>query len=189
MRFKVRSLLLLLPPVILVVWTVVLYQFPPSDIVEQLGVSNGYVATLVLSFVGGLSTFISVPYHLVIMTFAAGGMNPWLLGLVASVGQCAGDSISYLLGYSGKSILPRSTYSVIERFQRWCIGRPYWQFAGALILYGSMSPFSNDWILIPMGLARYPYRRVIIPLEIGNMVFNTGAALLGAYGLSSILAS
>lgn len=176
-----------LPLVFVLTWTFAIYQFPPAEIVEAVGTQNGYLTTLVLSFIGGISVLVGVPYHLVLMTFAAGGLNPFFLGIVASIGQAGGDSTSYLLGFSGRSIAPRSVFTVAEGFQRWCMRLPYWQFAGALFVYGAISPFSNDWLLIPMGLARYPYLRVMAPLELGNVVFNIGAGLLGTYGLASIL--
>jgi len=185
-RWK-SSALYLIAFVLFVAWTIFIYQFPPSDVVQFVGVGNGYLATLILSFIGGISVLISLPYQLVVMMFAAGGLNPWLLGLVTSIGQFGGDNVSFLLGYSGRHIAPNRAARLMDRFRNWCIRRPYWQMAGALFVYGSISPLSNDWILIPMGLGRYPYWRVMLPLELGNIVFNTSIALLGTYGLSSIL--
>lgn len=189
MKWKANSALFLLPPVVFVGWTVFLYQFPPADIVDYMGAENAYLVTLVLSFLGGVSTLISVPYHLVLMTFAAGGQNPFLLGLVATIGQGAGDTTSYFLGYSGGNIAPQYLHKLMDGLLKWCTDRSYWQVALALFVYGSISPFSNDFILIPLGIARYPYRKVMLPLILGNLVFNTGAGLLGTYGLSTILAS
>jgi membrane protein YqaA with SNARE-associated domain len=182
-----RSALALMPLGMLALWTFFLYQFSPSDIVDWLGASNGYIATLILSFLGGVSMFITVPYHLVLMTFAAGGLNPLLLGLVATIGQCGGDTTSYFVGYGGAHVLPQGLHKLVGRILAWCEGRPYWQVFLAVVVYGSISPLSNDFILIPLGMARYSYRRIMIPLEIGNLIFNCGAGLLGAYGLSSVL--
>jgi membrane protein YqaA with SNARE-associated domain len=178
---------ILLPFVIFGLWTLLIYQFPPGEIVEYFGTQNGYTAVLVLSFIGGISIIIPIPYHLVLMTFAAGGMNPVLLGIVATIGQATGDSTSYLLGYSGGKVVQHALFSVVERFQRWCMSLTYWKFGTVLVIYGAVSPFSNDWLLIPMGIARYPYRKIMVPLEIGNLIFNVGAGFLGAYGLASIL--
>lgn len=179
----------LLPFAIFGIWTFFIYQFSPGEIVDFFGTQNGYFAILVLSFIGGISIIIPIPYHLVLMTFAAGGMNPVLLGIVATIGQASGDTTSYLLGFSGGKIVPRSLFTVIERFQKWCMSLTYWKFAAALTIYGAISPFSNDWLLLPMGIAHYPYRKIMIPLEIGNLIFNVSAGFLGAYGLASILGS
>ncbi|NOS67665.1 MAG: hypothetical protein HOO67_04860 [Candidatus Peribacteraceae bacterium] len=179
----------LLPVLLFATWTFLIYQYPPGEIVDFFGTQNGYVATLFLSFIGGISIIVPIPFHLALMTFAAGGLNPVLLGVMATIGQASGDSTSYLLGFSGRKLVSVSHFTSVERFQKWCMGLSYWKFAGALITYGAISPFSNDWLLIPMGIAHYPYRKVMVPLEIGNLIFNVGAGLLGTYGLASILGS
>lgn len=179
----------LLPLIIFGIWTVVIYQFPPAEIVDFFGTQNGYMATLILSFIGGISIIIPIPYHLVLMTLAAGGLNPILLGIVATIGQAGGDSTSYLLGFSGGKIASRTLFIGIERFQKWFMSLTYWKFATVLTIYGAISPFSNDWLLIPMGITHYPYRKMMVPLEIGNLIFNVGAGFVGAYGLASILGS
>ena len=182
-----KSALYFIPLLVFLTWTVFIYQFPHADIVAAIGTENGYVATLLLAFLGGMSVFVSVPYHLVIMTFAAGGVSPWLLGLTASVGQLGGDTVSYMLGRSGRHIAPSRFTARMDQLRNWIMRRPYWQTAFVLFIYGSMSPVSNDWMLVPLGLAHYSYRRVMIPLQLGNVVFNTAMALLGTYGLASIL--
>ena len=51
----------------------------------------------------------------------------------------------------------------------------------AFFLYDSLVPLSNDFIVISMGLARYPFWRVMIPLGLGNLVFNISLAYLALY--------
>ena len=190
MRSRVKtSALYLLPILLLLIWSLFIYRFSPADIVEYVGAENGYVATVLLSFMGGVSVVVGIPYHLAIMVFAAGGLNPWLLGIAASIGQFAGDNTTYMLGFTGRHALPERISATVDRFLNELIDRPYWQMALALFVYGAVAPFSNDWILSPMGLVRHPYIRIMVPLELGNLVFNTGAALIGTYGISSVLGS
>lgn len=186
-RRRSLSWLSVIPIVFFIGWTFFIYQYSPTDIVAFIGKDRGYGASILLAFLGGLSVLVSTPYQLVIMTFAAGGLNPWLLGLTTSLGQFGGDSVSYVLGFSGRGIVGGRLAATMDRFRRWLTTRPYWQMALGLFVYGSISPLSNDWMLIPMGLARYPYWRVMLPLELGNIVFNTSVALLGAYGFASVL--
>ena len=172
---------------VLVGWTVFVLRFLPAEIVDALGIRNGYAAAFVLAFLGGLSTFSAIPYHLVVVMLGAGGLNPLLLGLSAGTGVILGDTTSYLVGYHGRRILPAQLQRAFQKFCGWCLTRPSWLVPGALFLYGALVPISNDFIVISMGLARYPYWRLIVPLGLGNIVFNVGAALVGAYGVSSLL--
>ena len=64
---------------------------------------------------------------------------------------------------------------------------PSWVVYLSLFIYGAMIPIPNDVIVIPMGLAHYPYKKLIIPLGLGNIVFNIMLALVGFYGLNLIL--
>lgn len=149
---------------ILIGWTFFIYQFPPARIVEYLGVSNGYAVAFVLAFFGELSTFISIPYHLVVVTLGAGGLNPLALGLAAGGGVFLGDSTSYLISYKGRDIMPPHLQKIFQKFCGWCTTRPSWLVPAALFSYGALVPFSNDFIVISMGLARYPYWRLMVPL-------------------------
>lgn len=180
-----------LPPLVLigllVGWSVFIFQFPPAAIVEAIGVTNGYAAAFVLAFFGGLSAFVSFPYYLVILTLGAGGLKPILLGVAAAGGLFLGDSTSYLIGYKGRDIVPVYFHRIFDRFCGWCLSHPSWLVPTVLFLYGALIPFSNDLLVVPMGLARFPYWRLMLPLSIGNIVFNTGVALIGAYGVPALL--
>src|SRR3989344_5353734 len=58
----------------------------PEKIVDVVGVTNGYVFISILAFLGGLTTFSGVPYHLILITLSLGGLNPFLLGFSTSIG-------------------------------------------------------------------------------------------------------
>lgn len=170
----------------LIGWTIILYQLSPSHLVEHLGVKNSYAVAFLLAFFGGLSVFTAFPYYLVIATLGAGGLNPFLLGLTAGMGVIMGDSTSYLIGYSGREVVPSYLQNYFRKFCEWCLSNKYsFPVSIFLFLYGALVPFPNDLIVIPMGLARYPYWRLMIPLGIGNIAFNIGMAFIGAYGFST----
>lgn len=168
-------------------WTVAIYQFHPTQIAEQLGINNGYAIAFVLAFFGGLSTFISIPYYLVVFTLATGGLNPVVLGIAAGSGVFLGDSTSYFVGYKGRDILPSNLQRIFQKFCGWCITRPSWLVPLVIFSYGAFVPFPNDFLVISMGLARYPYWKLMVPLGLGNVTFNIGVALAGSYGLSHYL--
>ncbi len=94
-----------------------------------------------------------------------------------------GDSTSYLVGYHGVTILPKGLQKILKRlldyFMRYPRALPFFFF-----FYGACIPFSNDFIVVTMGLARYPFWRVFIPLGLGNLVFNIGLAYLAIYAYS-----
>lgn len=179
---KIRRLLPLVGLIsFIIVWSSVIYYISPEEIVEFLGIKNGYIVAFVVSLVGGLSTLINFPYQLIIFTLGAGGLNPIFLGIIAGSGVMVGDSISYFIGFRGRSVLPDKLLVLFKKLYHWCLKCPPWLVPVALYLYGALIPFPNDLIVIPLGLARYSYWALIIPLGLGNITFNVLVALLGWY--------
>ena len=172
---------------IFAIWIIFLYNFSPTEIVAFVGVENGYVLAMVLALIGGTSLIFPFPYHIVIFTLAAGGLNPFLLGLFAGTGIFIGDSTSYLIGYTGREIITGRVQKLFKKFYDWMIKKPKWVLLTSLYLYVSISPLPNDFLVIPLGFARYPYLRIALPLWLGSMTFNTILALAGFYGFEQIL--
>ena len=158
-------------------------RYSADYLIETVGNDNAYILMFALAFAGGLSTFSGVPYHLVLIALAAGGLNPLYLGIVTAVGVSIGDSTSYFIGYEGRAILPNGIQKFFQKLIDFFMKRkkflPIFFF-----LYGSLAPFSNDFIVISMGYARYPFWRVMIPIGLGNVVFNTMLAVLAIYSYS-----
>lgn len=152
----------------------------PERLVGSIGVQNAYVLIFVLAFLGGLTTFTGVPYHPVLVVLAVGGLNPLLLGLSTAFGVMLGDSTSYFVGYQGGAIVPQGIQKFLARLLSFAMRYPR-ALPLFFFLYGSLCPFSNDFIIISMGLAHYPFWRVMIPLGLGNLVFNISLAYLATY--------
>jgi membrane protein YqaA with SNARE-associated domain len=164
-------------------WSVALYFITPEAIVSRLG-AQALTAVFVAGVLGGTSILFPFPYYLVVATAAAGGANPVLVGLCAGVGVMLGDTTSYLVGHAGRAVLPAKASEAFALLHRWVSDTHSVKFYGFLFVYGCVMPLPNDVIVMPLGAAGVPYWRVILPLAAGNIVFNTGTALLAAHGLA-----
>ncbi len=175
----------LIPIILLVSFSLFFYYISPEGVIGMIGVENAYILMFILSLLGGLSTFSGVPYHVVLIALAVGGVNPFILGIVTAVGVMIGDSTSYYIGYQGRTLMSQRIQKVLEKLSY--IKEKYPRLLPVIfLLYGSLLPFSNDVIVIPMGFLRYPFWRVIIPLGVGNIIFNIGLAVIAAYAYSYI---
>lgn len=182
LKFKLKIVSHILLFAIFIWWTYFLFRSPLTEIVGVFGALNGYAVAFIVAFLAGLSTFISIPYYLIVAVLAAGGLNPILLGITAGIGVMIGDSTSYFLGYRSNSIVPSRLSLVFKKFYEWLLARPSWLVYLLLFLYGILAPLPNDFVVIPLGAARYPYWRLFIPLGLGNIIFNVAVATLGIYG-------
>jgi len=161
--------------------SVTLATIPAETIINLLGSNNALILMFVLGSLGGLTTFSGIPYHLVLMSLASGGLNPILLGIVTALGVMVGDSTMFLLSKKVEHVLPLSIHHVLGKVSLWLKKWPA-LLTPLLVLYGALSPFSNDFIVASLSLLRYTYRRIIIPLAVGNILFNIGLAYIGIYG-------
>ncbi|MBP9669516.1 MAG: VTT domain-containing protein [Candidatus Pacebacteria bacterium] len=158
---------------------VLLVVITPEALVEWVGLENAYVLMFVTALLGGLTTFNTVPYLSMLLLLASGGLNPFLLGLASACGVMGGDTLSYMVGYQGARVIPSALRSVFERIYTVAEKHPQ-RFPLVCFLYGALCPLSNDFITIPAGMARITYVRVMVPLALGNLVFNIGMALFAS---------
>jgi membrane protein YqaA with SNARE-associated domain len=172
--------------VLLLSFGVLFATIPTDSIVGYVGVERAPLLMFVLGIIGGLSTFTGIPYHLVLMGLAAGGATPWLIGVATATGVMFGDSVTYLLSHKAKSVVSGRIATWLADVSAVLARYPKLIFP-SLILYGSISPFSNDFIVASLTLMGYSYRRIIIPLTIGNMFYNITLAYLGYYYYDAVV--
>ncbi len=187
MKLPTTTLKLGLVIVVFIAISVALALIPASTIVKTVGSDNAYLLMFVLGGIGGLTTFSGIPYHVILMSFAAGGINPILLGGSTALGVMVGDSTTYLISKRVGDTVPLSLKHWLDRVARFLDQRPR-LLTPLLILYGTVSPFSNDFIVASLTLTGHSYWRIILPLAIGNTIFNIGLAYLGLYAYDSIMA-
>lgn len=162
-------------------WSVVIFYYSPTGIVDKLGIENSYLLLALLAMLGGSSIFLPFPYYLFTITFGAAGLNPVLLGLAAGLGTLIGDTTSYLAGYYGHRIVPKQATHYFVKVHDWAMHRNPAVLPLLAFIY-SISPFPDDVIMIPAGLTRYPFWRLALGVGPGKVVFNVILALAGLYG-------
>ncbi len=169
-----------MPILFFVTFSLIFYYSSPESVIGFVGVENAYGLIFVLALAGGLTTFSGIPYHLVLVALATGGLNPFVLGGVTALGVMLGDSTSYYIGYQGRLLMPHRLQTALQKLSvledKYPKLLPFF-----FLLFGSCLPFSNDVITIPMGFLHYPFWRVIIPLGLGNLIFNVALALIAAH--------
>ena len=174
---KYKAFLFIIP---FVGFSVLFYTLSPETIIEYLGVENAYLFIGVLAFLGGVTTFSGIPYHVVLVSLALGGLDPFILGGVTAFAVMAGDATSYYLGTQSRALLSKRMNEWLESLKTLYTNYPR-LLPAVFFGYGCLIPFSNDVITIPMGMLGYPFWKVIIPLGLGNLIFNTTLAFLAIH--------
>lgn len=172
-----------LPLTPFILLSAIFFWLGPTTIIGWMGVENSYLLLALVSFIGGLSTLSGVPYQLVLITLAAGGLNPLYLGLVSASAVTLGDVSSYLVGYYGRMVFTAPFGERLAKLESFVHAHPRLVPLG-VFLYGTTVPISSDVITIPLGFLRYPMYKVLIPLGLGTLLFNIGLAYAAVYAQS-----
>lgn len=112
-----------------------------------------------------------------IATVVAGGSvyNPVLVAIVATLGGVLGDSISYLLGHSGRHIFIRREGKFFQ-----AVVRVFHKHALIVIFVFALIPNPIfDALGILAGSTGYHFKRYIIAMFVGRIIRNIFLAYLG----------
>lgn len=171
----------------LVVASLVLVAIPTDTLIGYVGTENVYLFMFLIAFVGSLSTFASIPYPLILIGLAAGGFNPFLLGITSASGVVISDSLTFLATKRGRTLVSEKILRSVDMAAAYINKYPRLLSPG-LVLYGTVSPLSNDFAVISLALMKYRYVRIIPFLAIGNIFYNVAIAYFGVYAYDWIVA-
>ncbi len=163
----------------LIGWAILLNRLGARGVVELIGIRNGYLIVFLMAAAGGLSAATSVPLYATIATFAAGGLEPLLLGLAAGSGLSFGDSLFFLVGLEGRRASTGRLEERLERLSAWFERRPRWALRLAIYAYAGLTPLPNDVMMVTLAASGVRYRLILPSLIAGNLTLATLVALFG----------
>ncbi len=157
--------------------------------IQGFSVLIGYPGAFLISFIGNVTVLFPFPYIAVL--FLLGGasagplgpfyFDPWLLGLFGGVGATIGEMTGYLLGRAGSTYVRSDQTSGFLKYVQ-----KYPRTTPLIIWFLAVTPAPDDMLVIPLGIAKYPWKKVLIPQLLGKTMFLMGIAWAGRLGLSWI---
>lgn len=181
-RKKIRAILLFC---VIAVWILFLFLKSPEDIVKAVGVQNGYLLVFFSSFLGGLAAITVVTVYPTIIIFAMGGLNPFILGVSAAIGMTIANVIYFFIGEEGRGLAePKGGFrKFTDRMLKKCDKLPFWLVQILILLYVGFTPFPNGLLTASGGLINYSFRKILLPLLLGNLILMTFIAYVGSLGI------
>lgn len=163
-----------------VCWGILLYFVPPTEIVETIGVENGYAIMFLVALFGGMSSFSAVSYVATVLTLVAGGLNPILLALASGLGISLSDTLFFWIGRHSHLLITSPKLVVrIERAGDWLAKRNKFVVGLFIYVYTGFTPLPTDLVTMALGLTRQPYLLVVTAVTLGNFTFTYLLATLG----------
>lgn len=189
--------LLLLSVAVLLVYLILSILFP--DLVSPFGVIYswlldfslllGYPGAFLISAIGNATILFPFPY--IGVAFILGGLrdeltlafvfDPWLISIVSGIGAMIGEMSGYLIGYGGGRLIEEDQTSAFKSFVD---SHP--RATPFVVWFLAATPIPDDVLVIPLGAARYSWRKVAIAQLIGKTMFLMAISWSGRIGLDFV---
>jgi len=145
----------------------------PSNFEEYLSTS-GYGGVFIMAVIGSASPVWPLPGSWAAFIAAGLGLNPFLLGMAAGIGEPIGELTGYTAGYGGQVAVNKwKRYAQVERWMK--------RHGGITIFAVSAVPnFLVKLATIAAGALQYPLKRFFFFCWGGKTVKSLGFAFAGA---------
>ena len=143
----------------------------------------GYVGLMLVSFFGSLIPFVPFPAFILLATMSATDQFDLnIIAITSAVASAAAKQIIFTLSYGGRKIITEQTRKRIKPFER--LVKRYG--AGAAFV-AAATPIPDDFIYVPLGLAKYNPLRFFISTVVGKIVLSYAIVFISrSFGLSYI---
>ncbi len=172
---------------LVVAWIVLCYFVPPENMVELIGVHNGYAIVFLLSLFHGFTALIATSLYPVLVTFSLGGMSFMLLAVIGGIAGALGNLIYFYIGYKGREVVSGKYKKRVKRFSKWVNKQPRIIIPVLAFVYFGFTPLPNELFIVSISVADYPFKRMIIPLVLGNIALMFTVQYIAISGLNLLL--
>lgn len=157
-----------------------LYFFPPSEIVAAIGVENAYLVGFLAALTAGFSSLTGTATFAAIASLAQGGATPWLLGLCAGVGLFLSDSGFYFILTKGRESVTGKAKKLADTLEEYIERVPVWAVMLVIVIYTALSPLPNDILLLALAASGYRYLVFAPALLVGDLIIMQIVTQIGA---------
>lgn len=140
-----------------------------DSILEDVGIAKYIIIPAVSVFGSNLLT--SAFLYPILFFMEQSGMNLFVLALLAALGGTAGDLIFVFFGKKiNEDTSKKRTKKIIDFFRR---KQDSVYMRIFIFLFAAFFPVSNEFMTLSLGYIKYPVRKMILPLILGNILFYT----------------
>ena len=145
---------------------------------NELVFAYGYLGAFTICIIGNVSIILPVPFALVVYAFGS-TLNPLLLGIVAGIGSTIGEMSAYIVGRGGRRVIESRYGGRLDTVKKLV------EKHGMLVIFlVALLPIPDDLLLIPLGMMKYPVKKLLFAMLLGKTVMCLFLAYAGAYSLS-----
>lgn len=140
----------------------------------------GYLGVFIIAILGAAVIIVPVP-HLPFIFIMGAILNPWLVGLMAGLGEPIGEIPAYMAGFSGRSSMQNR--KVYIKLREWMRRRG----TIVLFLFSAIPNFFFDIVGAVAGAMHYPFWKYMLVVFAGKTVKGLLVAFAGYWTLRLLL--
>ncbi|MCK5629768.1 MAG: hypothetical protein KAI26_04075 [Nanoarchaeota archaeon] len=185
-RKRIKKIILFLILAIFVISLMnLLFIISPEEIVNKIGVRNGYILAFVVSFFGGFSAGGSISFISLLITLVVGGMNPVYLCLITGISLAIGDMIMFYIGSKGRELIRGRWNNKLNKVANVFKKREWLEKMVPVIsyLYIGFVPLPNDILILFLAAVKYPPKKMNGIIILGDFTFVLMIIILATKGI------
>ena len=184
-KYNKKLIAFLILVIFLISLMVLLYFINPVEIVNKIGVRNGYILIFIVSLFGGFSAGGSVSFISLLVVLVTGGMNPIYLGLVSGISLAIGDMVMFYIGSKGRKLIRGKYDKVIDKVANAFKEKKWLRKMTPIIsyIYIGLMPLPNDVLILFLAAIEYPAKKMNIVIILGDITFALMITLLVSKGI------
>ncbi|MBU2576492.1 MAG: hypothetical protein KKF50_02110 [Nanoarchaeota archaeon] len=180
--YKKKVILFVILATFLIALITSLFFFSSEEIVGKIGITNAYLFLFFISLFGGFSSGGSASFIATLVTFAAGGLNPFFLGITAGIALAIGDITMLIIGLKGRELLVGKWKKQADKLSNFVNKKAHKHIPLTTYLLMSFTPLPNDLIILYLVAINYPKKKLYLPIILGSLTFATLLAILSSLG-------
>ncbi len=157
---------------------VMVLVYSPVEMVGILGLRNSYLIVFFVSLIGAFTSFTTLTTYPVVVAMAAGHPHPFAIGVVAGLGLSAGDILFYYFGFAARELAGGSLEKRLEKILQRLTRLPQIAIQAFIYFYVAFTPFPNNLLTGILAFTGYPFRKVVVPLVLGDITLPALVAVL-----------
>ncbi|TXD36349.1 hypothetical protein FRC96_09730 [Lujinxingia vulgaris] len=159
-------------------WTLFFIYTEPEAVIAWMGVENSYLVGFLISVFGALGSVTPFSTYPAVYAMATTEVNLVILIPLVAIGLTLGDALFFYFGVTAQSVMPRWLENWMERVWQWLQTKPEIFLQIFIFLYVGFSPFANNLLTAPLAMAGYRFRKIVVPLTLGNCSLPIAASYL-----------
>ncbi|TXD37746.1 hypothetical protein FRC98_08650 [Lujinxingia vulgaris] len=161
-------------------WTLFFIYTEPEAVIQWMGVENSYLVGFLISVFGALGSVTPFSTYPAVYAMATTEVNLFILIPLVAIGLTIGDALFFYFGVTAQSVMPEWLERWMERVWNWLQTKPEIFLQVFIFLYVGFSPFANNLLTAPLAMAGYRFRKIVVPLTLGNCSLPIAATYLAS---------